>query len=233
MTMKNAKTIIAVIPVLLVLAVALNIPEADAAKCTGSTEHCYAENYYTADKKGLKYNAKVTNMVPVSSCSDIPTATGWVVFPNDDWVENGFASGLIQGTCNTSEYSYYAYHDPFGYHEYKSSALSIGSTYTFSMDDTNQDKYWSLQRGTSQLANVYMAYTSSSDMATGIEGNKDNPASTWIPETEFRTVLVYGTSWAAPTIVGVIEDTAKGYYHDPCTNIYQDFNAGTTSGVNC
>lgn len=234
MTIKNAKTIIAVIPVLLVLVVALNVQEADAAKCTGVDERCYAKNYHwDSNTKGLKYTTTVTNMVPVSSCSDMPVATGWVIFPNRDWVEVGFSSGWLQSTCNTSEFAYYAYKDLFGYHEVKSSALSIGSTHTFSMDDINQDKYWLLQRGTSSLANVLMAYEIGDQMQVGIEGNKDNPPSTWIPETQFRNTAIYGTSWITPTTVGVAEDNLKGYYHDPCIANFKDFNAGTLSGVNC
>jgi len=234
-TSKTTIAMFAIIPALLVLAVGVESPLAFASHCEGAA-NCYATNHYTDSTKGLKYDAKISNMGPASPpTSEELTITGWVIFSDGTFVENGFASGDVAGTDGTDERSYYGFEDIFGIHEYRSSALTVGTTYTFLMADLDGNKQWEIKRDSTSLANVYLAEATSEHLEVGMEGNKNNPATTWIPETEIRDVKDYNTSsWNAPNTYSKHENhNSKGYYHDYCASGYEDFNVGTDSGVNC
>ncbi len=227
------KTMFMILPAAVILFVGSVALDAYAAQC--ASPHCYAISYYTDDADGIRYDSTVTDLGPTCPGSEIPTVTAWVVWDNGDFVENGFTSGSLAGSCYTSEKSYYGYDDgtidaPY---EYNAGSVTQTSTYTFSMDDSNGDGYWLIKRNTSQLANILMSSSTYDHADVGIEGNENNPGSSWIPETELRNVEEYSSGWGAPISVGSSEDTTKGYYHDWCADPYQDLNVGTDSGVSC
>lgn len=102
------------------------------------------------------------------------------------------------------------------------------------MTDTDQNDYWTIKRGTSTLASsIYMGYSEYNVAQMGIEGNVNNPGSSWIPETELRDAEEYISGWQAVSDSTWDEDNPEGYYHDGCTDHHEDINVGTDSGVSC
>lgn len=232
---KTTTTIIAVTTVLFVIG--FGFSEADAARC--SDPHCYAIGKTFTNYEGAKFTTDVTNMVPEDNCEDHPTVTVWVIFPNDDWIENGFTSGELADSCYSTEKSYYAYENTFGYYEYNAGSVTVSSTYTFSIDDINQDNSWLVKRGTSQLANLATAYSYADEIHSGAEGDVTNPGTDFIPETEITDFKVYDDTDSAWELLPSspqysTADNTEDYYFDRCsTNGQSNFNVGTDSGVSC
>lgn len=225
-----------ILPAILILFIGGMALDAHAAKCTGVGDHCYAYSVYPDDANGIRYDATVTNLGPSCPGSEIPTVTAWVKWDNDDFIENGFTSGSLAGSCYETEKSYYGYDDGTGGapYEYNAGSVSVSSTYTFSIDDSNENDYWLIKRDSSQLANILMSSSTYDEVHVGIEGNVNNPGSSWIPETEMRDVEEYDSGWEAPSTVSKYDDDdGYGYFMDWCTDPFQDLNVGTDSGVGC
>lgn len=104
----KTKTIITSITILTAITIALQLPSAEAFSCT-APGHCYAKNNFYDDASGFRYDSTVTNLGPSCPSSDEPTVTAWVVFPNGYFIENGFTSGNLAGSCYTTEKYYYGY----------------------------------------------------------------------------------------------------------------------------
>lgn len=118
----------------------VSIPNAEAAQC--SSPHCYATGYDGVTLSGTRFTTVITDLVPVSSCVDTPTVTHWTYFANGDTLEDGFTSGLLAGSCYTTEKSYYATDlTVFGYTEYNAGSVTISNTHTFEISDTDKNQY--------------------------------------------------------------------------------------------
>jgi hypothetical protein len=225
--------LISILPIMM-LTVGFSTQEADAAKCY-TPDHCYAlHRYNDATVNGLKYNTIVSDMVPITPCSTVMVAAGWVALPNGDWLEAGFTSGSLAGNCYSTKQGYYAYQDSFGYSEYNAGTLTVGSTHTFEISDANTDKYWNIKRNTSNLAQVLMAYSYGTVADRGIEGNRNNPSTSWIPTTHFWNGQKYQNgAWS--NISGgqgwFYQDTSYGYYIGNCDTTH--FHARTGGTLTC
>ncbi|MBM2819259.1 MAG: hypothetical protein HW410_941 [Nitrosarchaeum sp.] len=232
MTSRTTKTILfaGLIFTLMVSVSGMNV--AEAAQC--SNPHCYATGYEGVTLSGARFTTFVTDLVPVSSCSDTPTVTHWVYFSNGDKLEDGFTSGLVAGSCYTTEKSYYATDlSVGGYTEYNAGSLTIGSINIFEISDTDKNKYWLIKRNTSQLANILMSANYGILTEAGIEGNRNNPSTTFIPTTHIYNFQKYAgspSSWLSAQPTWDDDDTYK-YYLSSCTNTH--FHVRTGNSLTC
>jgi hypothetical protein len=214
------------------------ILDAWAAKC--SNPHCFALQRENLSNSGSKYTTIVTNLVPVTPCTDVPTLTQWVSFSNGDYLEEGFTSGKLNTSCYTTERHYYGT-DLSGTHiDYDVTSLSVGSVQTFEISDTNKDKYWIIKRNNnSPVAQLLMVASNSIYTDIGEEGNVNSPTSSYIPSTHLYNILRYkGTpiSWQIPSSPNwANEDTAYGYWHALCGTpaVTNHFHTGTGAEVAC
>jgi len=219
MTMKNYK----ITSMLIILAFMSSIPymfNAYATDC--SVSHCYAQLTHTNSNNGNQYTSIIANLGS-TSCGTFGAVTQWVGFANGDWLESGYATGTVGGSCYSSgqERSYYVIYIAAtnSYTEYNVGSLTAGTTKTFEISDTDQNRYWQIVIGGSTVANnLLMSSATSTNVQVGEEGDVNNPSSTFIPSTHLYSIQKYSSgSWSSPTSVSFFEgNEADKYWAAKC-----------------
>lgn len=121
--------------------------------------------------------------------------TQWVALPNGDYLEWGTVSGALYDNFPTStnwscvnERSYRAGQVFGAYFEINVAATSIGSSYTYELNDVNNDKTWIFYRGTTNYGQRTTGSSTSNGQEVGAEVNNTNPT---LPNTHIHNIQLY------------------------------------------
>jgi len=250
MTMKRLQTkqkhIVSTITCLVVLstiiaASPIEVQNAFATHCVANPPTdppCYGREISSTTNYGNAFTTKVRDMSMTTACNYIAAISQWVVFPNGDWLENGYTIGGFEDEpiqCigdGNSEYSYHAYSiTGFDYTDNRDSAVSVNSIHTYEVSDLNKDKTWFWKdNGVNQEA-IFVSYASSLGQRTGGETSHHSPT---IPNTHL-TDIKYANSagtwvyWGA----GTAQVESPFWVKLNCSPSYRHIHAGTTGSATC
>jgi hypothetical protein len=177
----------------------------------------------------------VASDLTVVACSDTNqhlTATPqWLQFSDGDWLEVGIITGRANGVCESGEIIY-TYRSTDGVQDWTThGAVTLGSTYTFSITDQAQDQNWRIWR----LPGTTYRYVTVAGHSTGfgiVGGEVTDNAST-VARTHMTEIRYYS---AGQTFLWTSSVSLPGN-HAPmnrlvCTN-YHHIHFGTATLTPC
>lgn len=89
---------------------------------------------------GNRFTTIITDKQLADYCNEYVVVTEWVVFNDTNWLELGTMTGAIAVTCEYGEISHRAYQMNDEYREFKKGSVTIGSSYTYTIHDSNRDR---------------------------------------------------------------------------------------------
>jgi hypothetical protein len=201
--------------------------------------HCYAiQNAEISSLSGEKHTEIVADLTTSTTCptnSEFIDEEGWIVFANNDWIESGFTKGFLQGVCRTSEHSFDAWSIGGFYQEFDLGAVSIGSTQTYEMSDTDQDKTWEVYDNGISTAQITMTSATAANVQ---EGEETSYYSSTASKTDISSIQTFsGTppGWInlASGTNPYVQDTSQGLWISNCSPSYTHITTGMGGTASC
>ena len=241
MIAKRTKVILTVLPILLGVALIPSASSASAEDCSSGwwESHCIGtqelHSTHSSPISGVKARVTVPDITVSDSCS--PNGVGfslvatWVLFPNDEWIEIGVASGNVDGTChNSDEFHYLAYQQDRRYYEYRlTGSVSPSDNIYYEISDTNKDEKWLAYADGTRRAGLIMSYDYG-DIITGVESKDDD---TSVPKTDVRYIQWHdGSRWSYWTDNDA-EYEENDAFITQCTPAYKNIKVGIGGSETC
>jgi hypothetical protein len=226
----QTKTVITALSIM-ILTISMITPNlAENAYATHCTSHCYAHAYRTTYNDGNKVTITVPSIS--SPCTSFAVTPNWVVFNSaaTDWVEVGIGKGAL-GSCYASEtiYTYGKINGAGGWGTH--GTATVGSSITFSADDSTTDQTWVIKQGTSTLRTFSSTTYSTGYGDTGVEITAD---SNTIASTDISNISYYSGGWNLWLGSVSFPIPSTGMWRVVCTSQnYYHMHAGTGSTVIC
>lgn len=176
----------------------VSIGNANAATCTTTNgNHCYAVGYRNVQENGVKETTTATSL-SVPSCStstqNLSVVPTWEVFGlGSDWAEVGLGTGYLSNACRTN--TIYTFTMDNGVATWTiPGSFTVGTQYTFSIDDTATSGTWVIKKNGSTLTSDVTSYPYAYGFGqTG--GEITSTSSTAIPSTAIRSISSYSGGW--------------------------------------
>jgi hypothetical protein len=170
-----------------------------ADHCSASN-HCYAGFSRTVTNDGNKYTVTVTNLTIPNTCgvgtTEFTAIPNWILLNSmgTDWIEVGFAEGKIAGNCYSEVLYTFTSVDGgsggtgFGTH----GTLTVGNTYTLSIDDGTVAKRWDIRKDTTIIRQLSTSYNTGYGR---VGGEITHNSATSVPLTHLTAVSYYSGGW--------------------------------------
>lgn len=216
----------------------VSIGSANAVTCAPPNgSHCYAIGYRSAQENGVKDTVTATSL-SVPSCSgstqNLSVVPTWELFGiGSDWAEVGLGTGYLNGACRTN--TIYTFIMNNGVPTWTiPGSFTVGTQYTFSIDDTATSGTWVIKKNGSTLTSDATSYPYAYGFGeTG--GEITSSSSTAIPATSIRSISSYSGGWNLWGTTNTVEPTPDSPMWRSICSGQADYgmNIGSGSVVTC